>query len=794
MSLIKTYVACKRKAVIWGALSFLTGCCGSDSLFHSTRVERQDEAGSTYTAVLSIAPWDRYRDALQPTFKLGADDALKIVVPDSMALEEKTVDALVAKAKVALPMSDTSSTQTITRQTGKPLSETSTVTQSTSPGDASKITFEASPSAGMSAGSLPPSTSVLSTPLGEDPMLRYWVATALYQEVQLLDRYVKDAAISEKYYPYLLRTQVTLMPRRRDLPYDAYATISFFDGEFNGDVPLLRSFVSVEDVTQRLRKVEYAGKSSSDFSQSLVDMVGQAPHISAADPGEKYVATDSLNQALKERAATFKDSADLNKAMPDILSSARALTSASKTASAPVIVPLLVTDDLEAAIQSKSVDQIRQLALALAASIHGVGVEGDLQKMDEQLRTVLGRDFNSTFTIARASDNTVRMRFGASLQAQSHYAMIPQAHNVTLLVLVPKAYVDGEHSPLLRLVSKTNFLDAECGCELKTWSRDEIVHERDAVLTKYLGETAGVDGDQLLQLADVNDYDGFATALKSKTRYPETLWLELISLRNKSQFSFSRVEVPRPVPSAVVSGQTAALLDDPKAGTSVLIRCEGETYASQISATLQLSQRQPMAAPAPQAGAYASTSTKVSDDGHSVMFVFPSLKAYGLTNKNGTLNDNLTAQVVVFSIDKQGRVISNQSLPALYVAKVPTDPAFSLEARAKIIDMHPDGSGELELVASKLDTPPAAGWDISLSIDGADLDGDPTGDPIAVDPKTREVKINKNGTILLKFKNLNAVSNVTVGAKDNATGQSIKPLVLFVMQPDRNVVELQKIK
>src|SRR5574337_2160671 len=83
-------------------------------------------------------------------------------------------------------------------------------------------------------------------------MLRYWVATALYQEVKLLDRYVKDAAIAGDYYPYLMRIQVTLMPRRRDLPYDAYTDVAMFAGDFGDvqqdDVPHLIPLLVTDDL------------------------------------------------------------------------------------------------------------------------------------------------------------------------------------------------------------------------------------------------------------------------------------------------------------------------------------------------------------------------------------------------------------------------------------------------------------------------------------------------------------------------------------------------------------------
>src|SRR5262249_47299447 len=61
-----------------------------------------------------------------------------------------------------------------------------------------------------------------------DPMTRYWAATALFQEVQLLNRYVRDAWVRRGSRPYVVRVQATLMPAARNEPYDAYCTCSFF--------------------------------------------------------------------------------------------------------------------------------------------------------------------------------------------------------------------------------------------------------------------------------------------------------------------------------------------------------------------------------------------------------------------------------------------------------------------------------------------------------------------------------------------------------------------------------------
>src|SRR5882672_793486 len=58
---------------------------------------RQDKVASVQIAAVSIAPWDQYRDAIQPVFKLTADDALKQVVPTTQSLDERIFDAVSAR-------------------------------------------------------------------------------------------------------------------------------------------------------------------------------------------------------------------------------------------------------------------------------------------------------------------------------------------------------------------------------------------------------------------------------------------------------------------------------------------------------------------------------------------------------------------------------------------------------------------------------------------------------------------------------------------------------------------------
>jgi len=216
----------------------------------------------------------------------------------------------------------------------------------------------------------------------------------------------------------VVRLQVSLLPWARREPYDAYADISFFRGDF----PRHRIF-----------------------------------------PGDQVQETGYV------RLNTGKDGAPFLNKNPEL--------SNGRTSQKDVrVLPLLVTDDVEAAIEARSLDRVRQIAFALSVAIKGVGLQSNLEKMTEQLESVSSLDYNSAFTVARVSENTLRVRFGALNQAQAQYAVIPQAHNVTLLLMVPTNMVNKNEisERTVRLVSRTAFIDARDGTELEDNSQYRV--------------------------------------------------------------------------------------------------------------------------------------------------------------------------------------------------------------------------------------------------------------------------------------------------------------------------------
>ncbi len=161
--------------------------------------------------------------------------ALQKAIPTTGFIEDKLINAFAARLRVATPQTGTVSTQTVASATGQDTTSSSNSTTTTNPGSVTNAGREF-PFRSLSVSNLPPTgdASVLKGTTENNPMLEYLAATALYQEVKLINAYVDKAAIPKGFKPFIVRMQVTLNPMARNMPYDAYTTLSFFNESTGG--------------------------------------------------------------------------------------------------------------------------------------------------------------------------------------------------------------------------------------------------------------------------------------------------------------------------------------------------------------------------------------------------------------------------------------------------------------------------------------------------------------------------------------------------------------------------------
>ncbi len=182
-----------------------------------------DDVGTVRTTVVSVGPWRTYIDLLQPEFKMSLKEALEKSVATTRRASLRQLNKSSAAFGIgAERKSLLSESKTVVDEQGDVTTtsdETITRTSGQIPDD-------------ISAGDDEPklTTDKVTGDIDIDPRLHRHAATALYQEIQILDRYIKDAVSKYNYEPYLVRLQFNLMPRQHDLPLDAYINLSFFTG------------------------------------------------------------------------------------------------------------------------------------------------------------------------------------------------------------------------------------------------------------------------------------------------------------------------------------------------------------------------------------------------------------------------------------------------------------------------------------------------------------------------------------------------------------------------------------
>lgn len=183
-----------------------------------------DDVGTVRTAVISVAPWHSYADALQPKFNLSIKEALEKSIATTRRSNLQQLNETRVSLGVGLDKTAKSSiTKTIVDEEGK----VATTTESTT----NKSSGELPETSEAGTGENQLTSTKEEGNIEIDSRLHRHAASALYQEIQVLDRYIKDAVTKQNYTPYLVRLQFNLMPRQHGLPLDAYVNLSFFSGK-----------------------------------------------------------------------------------------------------------------------------------------------------------------------------------------------------------------------------------------------------------------------------------------------------------------------------------------------------------------------------------------------------------------------------------------------------------------------------------------------------------------------------------------------------------------------------------
>ena len=593
------------------------------------KVQSHDLVGSVHVAILANQDWEGIKGALKPNFEVSSKDALAMAIPATQTYVDRAVRAIAFG--FALDLGERSATSKVISSQDKGSSSSQTTSSSTQTDsktgadivataqdkDASAVQSSASAADSSSRSTVrnpgtvagaktqplmdPTKAEFIDRSLGKpdatevDPVLRHRVAADIYQEIQTLNRYIDAAARRSGYRAEFVRLQVSLMPRSPRLPYDAYVNISFF--------------------------ASCLGQAKALASAAASAAVTGAPACSENEEGAYDVGQVPLGKS-------------------------------------PMVVPLLVTDNIESTLASRNIEAMRQVALGLAGVLSSVGLKADYNSFDDRRQALLGRSFNSIMTIGHVADNTIRVRLGAINQGPSGQRMVPRTHDVSLVVLVPNK------TRRVAVTSKTEFMDpdtAEIVPARSSTNREQT--EELHVARKYDGEYCFAAGDtgtsdgfkRLSELAFIGDQEEFnkdpesqrtachgggwpepatsAALHEHRWRKATYVWADMISLIPGSRFNHTVFDIDAlkkkeqaKDPANVCPPVQTAILRDDGAASIVVLPLGQELVASKLSPLLQIA-----TTPSCRRGTYAALAAKVDDSSRVIGLTFPSLHALGIS-------------------------------------------------------------------------------------------------------------------------------------------------------------------
>jgi len=689
------------------AAVMLVACNSSEKdLFKPHTVLSQPEAGLITLSEAVAVPWEDYISRLTTNFQLNEAQALEAVIPRTAILEDKILDSFAAGAQIGLRQRSESRTTTTT-EGAEGVSSTAERTDSSQPGVVPGAA-PAAPGADRGASGLP------GTPEGErkaeniqkvDAILAYTAASALFQEVQLLNRSVIDAALRRNMRPYVVRLQVGVQPFARNQPYDVFMNLGFF-------------------------------------------------------PPTQQVKSEDGKVIEKIRG------------------------------NGVAVVPLLVTDNLEGALRSSAVDNIRQLTLALSFLLPAAGGSVNLSKLREELRSVLATDINSLLTVGRVTENTISVRLGAAQQATARHAMLPRTHNISLVIMVPEeVFIENdEAAKKVRVVAESVMRSVETGVALPQRGRGESISLVREVLVSQFSEDElpsvdGKFGDTICKLRKgqvlncerevirslllnvfQNNFKEFSETLAATDWLRgsgQSLWIKIAETTHGNEFTATEIDLAAGRTSkAPLDTQAVFLTDDGKSlMTARLIGGHGLTPANlRGSLKLGIEKSEPIVLA-------AQAITMGSGDGDPIL-TFPSAAKWkiGPLDKSGNrlMGAEITLEEVTRYPWQQGRL---ECQPNCNYASVfykifdqKPEPAIKVSSAVKTINVRADAMEtariRVEFVKDANKKPLAAGAE--LEVKNADVISVVSDTEPALKHVVGKFKVkNQDATLVITLDNLN---------------------------------------
>jgi hypothetical protein len=222
---------------------------------------------------------------------------------------------------------------------------------------------------------------------------------------------------------------------------------------------------------------------------------------------------------------------------------------------APLVIPILSTDAVQATRRVNSAVARREVALALNL-LKGFGAIGaGTSRAGEREEEAAGAELESVVTVGRLTDNTLRIRMGADPVPGGGYEMVTRTFSVSAVVFLPKT------ARQLQYVSRLSMHDVESGDELDAAYGDAYKAGLSQISRDYDREFQL--GDRLTRLDDHvlhGNYDAFERELISDAKWSATptdsqkqelrrkamyVWSQLTALLRYSRYGIGTVTLPR---------------------------------------------------------------------------------------------------------------------------------------------------------------------------------------------------------------------------------------------------------
>lgn len=509
-----------RKTSLLALLAALVASTpGCFTLYDDPEYPKKGKPAELHVFPTNISPWEDYRSALQPKFNLTADQALQQVLATTLRTEQSEIDYARFGVAAGLPGTSTSGSSSLeqilssnsqvqadlsrqittgedgstivvnrgaTGSAGQGLTTTNTNQSSTT------LTPGVAPDLAAARGT-PPTASL--TGFGDqgvttDPMMRYWVASALYQEVQILNRIVEDMTDHDEYKAYVVRMQVGLMPYSRKSPLDTYLTISASQ-KSQAIAQAKIKIESLETLPKAPVNDEQNDKNEADHHLDSEERESDSNENSDEAPSPGRVK-DTDNASPQDTVGFIEDgyaaliqntaSLALNQYLPAAISKAdreeisknmdfaAATFATGVTADNEVeLFPLLIADNLELTAHKRSARQVRDIALSLQAMVQNAGVAANANTYREIAQAALGQEYNNLLMVSKRDHNQLRVRLGALNSPTTRYAAVPRNHYITFLMLVKNKNSDSN-----KLVPNLNDVDISYSAEFRKSLNGEV--------------------------------------------------------------------------------------------------------------------------------------------------------------------------------------------------------------------------------------------------------------------------------------------------------------------------------